>query len=224
VIIGLSGFIGTGKDATAHVLERRHGFVVVGLADPLKRIVREVYDFKADHVWGPSQLRGTPDERYPRPVSRGTDNPGEPFLTPRYALQTLGTEWGRDCYPDTWVSYALRTAETLLSSDGSRAWEYTGETGLHELDPALGPFYPLPGVVIPDCRFGNEFSRIRERGGKLVRIKRPGKEAPAFNHPSETEQLEYPDSFFDVVLLNDGAVEDLDARVASMLETLRSAA
>ncbi len=216
MIIGLSGFSGTGKDTVALELAKL-GFVVVSFADPLKRIVRDVFDFSPEHLWGPSHNRNTQYGNYPRPVRRGTDNPGEAFLTPRYALQTLGTEWGRDCYPDIWVEYALRVARRLGENWATR---YSPQRGVYT-DPLTIPLM-REGVVIPDCRFLNELTLLRANDARIVRIRRPGKESPAFNHPSETEQLQLPDSDFDYVLQNDGAVADLPAKVASMLDALRS--
>ena len=105
-IIGLSGFAGTGKDTVADILVERHNYVKVSMADPLKRFCCDALDFSTDQLWGPSELRNKPDDRYKR-------KSGEK-LTPRYALQTLGTEWGRDCYPDIWVDYAIDVAERLF--------------------------------------------------------------------------------------------------------------
>ena len=74
-------------------------------------------------------------------------------------------------------------------------------------------------MVIPDCRFVNEFEAIKAAGGKLVRIKRTlaGLAGAAGKHVSETEQDSVPDSMFDVVICNSGTLEDLALMTDAML-------
>jgi len=48
MIIGVAGNAGSGKDTVADHLVKHHGFVKVALADPLKRICREVFDFSEE--------------------------------------------------------------------------------------------------------------------------------------------------------------------------------
>src|SRR6266404_2066963 len=124
MLVGLSGLAGSGKDTAADHLVAKHNFVKVSLADPLKRMCRDAFDFTDDQLWGPSEKRNAPDERYRRKPTQhmlhgrdfntttdkcytcGAEKPWPPglggeecfhYLTPRYALQKLGTEWGRDC-------------------------------------------------------------------------------------------------------------------------------
>lgn len=79
--------------------------------------------------------------------------------TPREIMQTLGTEWGRTLvHPDLWVRLAKRTAENLLAA-GAR------------------------GIVIDDVRFDNEAKIIRELGGLVIGIERPG--LSTMSHASE---------------------------------------
>lgn len=208
MIIGISGFIGVGKDTVAELLRQENFYNVVAFADELKRIVMRLFDFPEEHLWGPSALRSIPDERYPMP--------GGGFLTPRHALQTLGTEWGRSCYPLVWCELALRIAGKLERQEGI----YRRAAGF-----IPGSFNTAhSGVVIPDCRFINEFEEIRKKGGKVVRIKRKGLEEPSTTHASELEQASVPDSFFDYVLHNDADESALPGKVGDMLDVLRPSA
>lgn len=204
MIVGLSGLAGSGKDQSAAFLVEDFGFVKISLADPLKQIARRVYDFSDEQLWGPSQFRNGEDRRYPR--ADGS------FLTPREALQKLGTEWGRSCYENTWAEMGVRTAQALLSSPHYR---YTQKEGLQEIeaDPKLD-LVPA-GVAIPDVRFKNEIAAIKAAGGKVVRIVRPGAGlgGSAGLHPSEVEQASIPDSEFDYVIQNDGTLEELRMKV-----------
>lgn len=259
MILGISGLAGAGKDTVADFL-KSHNWVKLSLADHLKRICHDVFEFTEDQLWGPSEKRNEPDERYPQTThswkfeqhslavttqnevniwacrcgkrvesmnypSTILSNKQGPCvaLTPRYALQQLGTQWGRDCYDNVWIDYALRFAKQLDTDECKPKYS-----------PLFGAFYPetptIPrslihtpneGVVIPDVRFKNEMNAIREAGGKVIRIKRPGKETPEWNHASETEQLSVPDEWFDHVLLNEGDLADLGSRVLSMMNKLK---
>lgn len=237
MIIGVSGLAGAGKDTSADHLVAKHRFVKVSLADPLKRIARDVYAFSEAQLWGPSHMRNAPDTRYVREVrdrhdwqedradpklfrclncnSSSLDDPPKctVYLTPRLCLQLLGTEWGRVCFGNTWVGLALRTAQELLSDDYSH---YTAQKGYWS-DVKTGS--PTMGVVIPDVRFINEITAIREAGGKLIRIVRPasGLAGTAGMHASEQEQLSVPNSAFDSVLYNHGSIPDLQAALDSVL-------
>ena len=136
-------------------------------------------------------MRNTPDQRYPRTCTRCEgegklcSNPDNfpdiscnvcggkkiTFLTPREALQKLGTEWGRDCYEDTWVDLAVRNARKILPGSEGR-YRYSAKEGVVK---EREPMPPLSGVAIPDVRFWNEVRGLRKQGAKLIRVKRLGK-------------------------------------------------
>lgn len=205
MLLGVSGCAGSGKSTFADILAKEHSYAVVSLADPIKRICREVFAFSEGQLWGPSPMRNEPDIRYPR---------GEGYLTPRHALQRIGTEVGRECYRDVWVEYALRVVRRL--EEGRGHWQYKAMEGVVPCESSLrGPFR---GVVIPDVRFANEMDAIRKAGGKLVRIHRPGSglTGEAAAHASEAEQVGIPDESFDFVVENAGSLEDLRLSVGRL--------
>lgn len=72
-------------------------------------------------------------------------------------------------------------------------------------------------VVVTDVRFPNEFQAIRDVPGKLVKVSRPGF-GPANQHVSETALEDFE---WDYELQNNGTLDDLPAKVASMLEALK---
>jgi hypothetical protein len=273
MIVGLCGQAGAGKDTVADFLVKNHGFVKVALADPLKRICRDVFAFTDEQLWGPSSERNKPDERYLRtdgkegPYNRWTYTcmdcrkqttfvaqqtitcagcganfrrlnncqnwrEAEPeYLTPRYALQQLGTEWGRTCYPNIWIEYALRVAKVLLltgpsgrddlRTDGMPIFRYGAREGLQ-------PAYTYPGdtpkgVVISDVRFLNEVDAIRAAGGHIWRIERPGAglTGAAAQHVSEQEQNSIAKAKIASVLNNqNGPLGELEALVSKELSAL----
>lgn len=210
MIIGVVGLAGSGKDTVSDMLQRYHGFRKVAFADPIKRIAREVYDFTDEQLWGPSEYRDAPDLRYPR----NADLAGDTFLSPRYALQTLGTEWGRDCYADTWVDMGIRIARELLHPNGGK--DYDAKAGVFR---STCP--PPAGVVFSDCRFVNEGRKIKAAGGKVVRIVRPGAglAGAAGLHASEVEQLQIK---ADVEIVNAGTLDELKENVRALVESILS--
>lgn len=194
MILGLIGHAGCGKDTFADHLVNKYGFCKVSFADPMKRFCKEVYDFSDEQLWGPSEKRNAGDPRYKRK---------EEDLSPRYALQTLGTEWGRACYSNTWVEYAIRVATKLLQG----GFVYDSKAGLLKV-PNTQKFYN--GIVFPDCRFKNEVGLIKDRRGTVVRIHRPGYNGNVgiAGHASEEEQKSILDSELDAVLENPEGLEN----------------
>ena len=142
-LVGLSGYVGSGKSAAAKHLVSRHQFVLVKFAGPLKAMMRAL-------GLGDREIEGDLKE-VPSALLCG--------CTPRYAMQTLGTEWGRDLmHPDFWVRAAMVNAEAALEQGGS--------------------------IVFDDVRFPNEVEAIRRAGGLVVRVSREGV-GPAYGHASE---------------------------------------
>lgn len=219
MIIALSGPAGSGKDTIADIFVCEYGFVKVSLAAPIKRICQNVFGFTNKQMWGPSYNRNIPDKRYPRTTPSNSIE----YLTPRYAIQRLGTNWGRDCYPDIWTNYALRVASLLEKNDPSIF--YSEELGLIQSDPNSENYYGCTkcnGVIISDCRFRNEMSAIKKAGGKIIRVKRDdaGLKGEAGRHISEQEQKLIPDSEFDYILDNNCEIEELNNRVNTILTLL----
>lgn len=186
-LVAVLGLAGSGKNTAANIIARLTGGSCIALADPLKRFCKEVFDFSDEQLYGPSEYRNAVDLRYRR-------NDGS-YLSPRIALQLLGTEWGRSCYEDIWVDLSIRRAKYLLST-------------------------ACPMVVITDCRYVNEARKVKAAGGKVWRIIRGGASGSpgVVGHTSETEQLE-PGilQYVDVTINNDGTAEELTAAVRGLL-------
>jgi hypothetical protein len=216
-IIGISGKAKSGKDTAADFLVKNSGFVKVAFADPIKRMTAIAYPkMTNEHLWGPSEMRNIPIKDYPRPHGPWVEVGGGrrcaccnvPFdfnddsvcyLTARFALQTLGTEWGRVCYPNTWVDIAIDTARNLLERSGiarSLFFNYTPWDGIYTTNVPEGP--RPRGVAISDVRWpaGNEGKAIRETGGLLIQMLRgEGLAGAAGKHDSE-KNLEVPEETF----------------------------
>ncbi len=125
------------------------------------------------------------------------------YLTPRYALQQLGTEWGRDCYPNTWIDLAIRTATSLRMSGVLRSvhYKYTAKEGLITGCTPFGP--RIGGVAITDVRFLNEVLAINNAGGEVYLLTRGlGLEGASGQHKSETEMKSIPRELFKGIIDN----------------------
>lgn len=146
-IIGLTGKKRSGKDAAAQILIAT-GYTLVKFAEPLKEVIRGLLRYQGycddsieDFVDGHRK-----EEPVPQLGMRST----------RYAMQTLGTEWGRDIMsPTLWTNAFINRAKQF------------------------------DRVVCTDVRFPNEAETIKTFGGDVYRIIRPGLES-LDGHSSET--------------------------------------
>jgi hypothetical protein len=220
-LIAISGAAGSGKSTAAAVLETQRNYAVVSLADPIKRACADWFGWDRDTLWGESSKRNAPDPRYPHILDGGPF--GESVarcLTPRRALQFLGTEVGRELYREVWVEYALRVAERLLSDKRADGWDrrdvYSPERGAYE----TFTHRKLGGIVIPDIRFESELEALQAAGALTIRIVRPGAglTGDAALHASETEVASLPDEAFDVVIRNDRTLADLELAVLAAVD------
>ncbi len=147
-IVGFAGFQGTGKSTMASFCEAAFGFKQLSFADPLKRIVQDLYGFSDQQMYGPSQYRNEPDLRYLR--DDGT------YLTPREALERFGTEAGRFCYKNTWCNKAIELARTYSCTVFADA-RFLNE---FEAIKAAGGF--VVRLVRPDIACGGHLSETEQ--------------------------------------------------------------
>jgi len=179
LLIGLTGLKGSGKDTAADVLILQ-GWSKVMMAGPLKDMLAALlrYQGASEHTIDRA-LNGDFKERASDLYLRGR--------TPRHAMVTLGTEWGRNLISeDIWIAAAKRRIGITPGS-----------------------------VVVTDVRFPNEAYMVRDLGGYLIRIERPGLEAA--DHPSENQVLAMP---VDLILTNDADVATLQAKIRAVVDVL----
>lgn len=138
-LYGLCGFIGSGKNTAGDILvEESHGHAV-SFAGPLKDAVSAIFGWNRDWVEGKED-----DARR----WRETEDPywsavfGRP-MSPRIALQEMGTDVCRTWCEDVWVAAA----------------------GRRHVPPRTS--------VFTDTRFGNEVRWIRASGGTVLWVYRP---------------------------------------------------
>lgn len=142
-LIGFCGYMGSGKTFAADYLVEKYGYTRIKFAGPLKDMLRTM-GLTEEHIEG--KLKDVPSD-----LLCGR--------TPRWAMQSLGTEWGRECI-------------------GENLWGNIWESQVKELLKSRRP------VVVDDCRFDNEVARVKRLGGLvcLLTSKTSGTDA---THPSE---------------------------------------
>jgi hypothetical protein len=121
-------------------------------------------------------------------------------LTPRKALQTLGTEWGRNFNSDMWIDAGIRATIKLLG--GGYAYDRVkGLVADEKSQPEL--------VVITDGRFRNEIVKVASMGGHTWKVVSSTIDTAAVDkagiagHSSEAQQLTIPNHFFTLILHNE---------------------
>lgn len=204
MIIGVVGFIGSGKGTVADILVNNYSFHKLSFADTVKDATAAIFGWQRSMLEGDTaesrEWRETPDEWWSKRL--GYD------LSPRLALQMMGTEAGRDVFhPDLWI-YSLERKMELY-----------------------------PRVVIADVRFPNEIKFIQDRGGFVVRVKRgpdpewydiavranSGKEPQMAAELVNTHKIHYSEwawigQHFNYELYNDGSVSMLEGDIAHLLK------
>lgn len=141
-VVVFTGQAGSGKPTATKFLVEKHGYTLVKFAGPLKDMMRAIgfndRELEGDLKKGPCSLLSG--------------------HTPRWAMQSLGTEWGRVYIADDfWIGLWRRRVEKVFAEAGR--------------------------VVVDDCRFPNEAEAIRRLGGDIYRL--TGRGGIAGGHESE---------------------------------------
>lgn len=172
-LIGLIGRARSGKDTVGNYLNEHYDLRPLAFATPMKLMLKAAFpgvDFYA-----------------------GDREAKLPWLgkSPRQLMQTLGTEWGRDCvHPELWTLLLERE----LTNTAAGGW---------------------PGAVVTDVRFHNEADMLLRHGAELWHIVRPDF-FPVGGHVSEMADWEsYPRR----MILNDGSLDDLYRRLDLIMDT-----
>lgn len=127
-------------------------------------------------------------------------------------VQDVINEWGWDGYKETAFGPEIRR---LLQRLGTEAGRQTLWDSIW-IDAAFANQPEDAKIVVPDCRFQNEARAIKERGGKIVRIRRAGVEA-VNSHISEHDL----DNFsFDYYIDNNSSIEDYRNKVVRFANEL----
>ena len=114
----------------------------------------------------------------------------------RTLLQHVGTDVVRNKQPNYWVDFAVNFLKLFETE-----WDY---------------------VLIPDCRFSNEVSTMKEHFDSIhLRIVRTNFDSPLSieqqNHPSEIALDDYP---YDHIIYNSSSVLNLGVNILELVQTI----
>ena len=135
------------------------------------------------------------------------------LLTPRMLLQEIGTDLFRNqLHSEIWVNSVFSNYKKQnYTNNGQPDFDWNNQQN----EPK--PFYP--NWIITDLRFKNELKAIKDRKGITIRINTIWdynstdsflKNINQNEHPSETE---LDNETFDIILDNNGTIEDLIEQV-----------
>lgn len=182
-VYGFGGYKESGKDAAVDELEADFGFARTGMSVPIDQDAR---------ILNPV-ITHAPDGRpihyieFNDVVCGGDYTLAKQNSEFRGFLKRLGADYARTLDVDFWVKRVRATMEESLSRG-------------------------VP-IALTGTRFPNELDLIRDLGGLLVWVSRPGVEDSSDTH--STESSVGPDDF-DTVIVNDGTLEDLYAKVRAL--------
>lgn len=236
MIIGINGYAGSGKDTVGRMIQ------FLNCKDPQGKVFEDIINNPVENDWWleeqscweikkwagklktiASLLTGISVEKFEDQEFKNTDLPpewntwgykainkgdslfphftGEPYrksMTVREFLQKLGTDGLRNgLHENTWVNALM--------------CDYIG---MYDLDTDRTTY---PNWVITDTRFPNEAQAIKDAGGIIIRVDRPGVSATN-DHPSETSLDDWK---FDYKIMNGSDLTSLLFTVHTILNKIK---
>lgn len=208
MIIGLVGFIGSGKGTVGDILEQK-GFVKDSFAKPLKDACSVIFGWPREMLEGDTEVsrkwREEPDMFW-------SERFGKSF-SPRLALQLMGTEAGRSVFhTDVWVI-------SLLNRSKGKDVVVTDVRFQNEIK-----FIQDNGGVVIRVRRGDEpvwyqdVLNVKDGDQNKSYSLSKNKMKALGIHQSETDWI---GSEFDYVIENNGTINDLGNKVNELLQFIK---
>lgn len=199
MIIGVSGFKGSGKDTVANILVK-YGFYKLSFASPLKDIVAILFSWNRQLLEGDTEQSRTwreiPDPEWQWLAGQGIFKEDK-HITPRIALVRIGTDLYRNYVHQGIWTFSLRKHMEKIKK------EYQ-EKGIH-----------LKGFILPDTRFINELS-ICDLTIQVIRYRYTEEEIQRMPI-SETEHLKHK---FHLRMWNEGSLSELESKMEKIAQQL----
>jgi hypothetical protein len=234
MIIGINGYAGSGKDTVGTIIQ----YLQADTDLPLKDVLTKT----AHHEWWLEERSGWEIKKWAGKLkdiaSLLTGIPVKNFEDQEFKTSLLGPEWGTvtdiplnsvPVFADIQFNKLISVREFLqkLGTDAIRdslhtnAWvnalmaDYT-PTQVQWSDGPIGGYKdgPMPNWIITDTRFPNEAQAIKDKGGLVIRVDRPGVK-PINDHPSEVGLDSWD---FDYKIANVSDVKALSLSVKMILE------
>lgn len=165
ILLGIHGRAQSGKTTSSKLLQKYHGFTEDSFASPIRNTLIQIL--------GLNSLEALEEiKEIPHPLLGGN--------TPRYAMQTLGTEWGRNMIQiNLWVdSFYHRNQNNKRT-------------------------------VSSDVRFNNESISIKDNGGFIVEIVTPESLTKKIKESDHVSEVGIDRKYIDFIISNDGTKGDL---------------
>lgn len=179
-IIGFAAYAGVGKTTAASAIINTYGFKLISFAAPIKEALRAM-GLDDDEISG---------SKKELPCAKLGGH------SPRYAMRSLGTEWGRNLIsPAIWTDIWRRKVSALP---------------------------PKTPIVVDDVRFQNEADAIHTMGGIVVRIMGndgagPRTSASQSVHPSEDQAFPA-----DLTITNNGTMKQFMQQVKDLADAVQN--
>ena len=177
-LIAFSGPKGSGKSTAAEALRYTPfwtRYVRVSFAERIRKMLLAL---------------GVPRDNLVDPELKEIPLPEFGGWSARYLMQTLGTEWGRECVShNIWLDVVAREIRIARAAG-------------------------MP-IIIDDARFDNELACVHDLGGVVIEIQRPG--CVRGGHQSE---LGLDPALVDYAVKNDSTPENFAAAIRNLVSTL----
>jgi hypothetical protein len=203
-LLGFGGLLESGKDAIADYLVSKHDFVKVNMSDPIDRCLYAVDPIVRigiyEHGYFGNLWRAVLGRKREVAVVRYRElrdtlgfTEAKKIPEVRALLQRIGKEMGRDIIDvNIWTNIARRTVE--------------------EHRAAGTP------VVISGIRFVEEQDMVKDLGGTLVWVNRPGHVSTASaTTGGHSTEVKFDGFDQDIIVENDGTLADLDVKAAGLV-------
>jgi hypothetical protein len=218
MIIGINGYSGSGKDTVGAIIQ----YIFAHQEEPLALPVEVMVTNMEEHGWFLEEQSGWEIRKFAGKLKdiaehlTGIDI--EKFEDQEFKKTELGSEWAIHGMPMTVRDFLQKLGtDALRNGLHHNVWvnalmadytpEWTTDEGRHN------PVQEFPNWIITDVRFPNEAKAIKDRGGIIIRIERPGVK-PINDHPSE---IGLDDWNFDYKIANASDIFALAETVRSIL-------
>jgi hypothetical protein len=197
MIIGIAGKARMGKDTLANYLQEefrwRDAYLhITAFAEQLKWMCGNSFGLSKEQLYG--DKKEEPDFRFPRTLHGSSQGIWSAAWTPREIMQAVGSFY-RSIDKDFWVK-AL--------DNNIKIYEIPNATN----------------IAISDIRHVNECEYVKKKGILIKIVRGKVEKVHGSNHESEISLDDKPDNYFDLVVDNNGSLDDLRDAVPNIVEAI----
>jgi len=185
LIIGVHGFKQSGKDTLGKYLIDHHGFSRLAFADKVKESLKVIFNVRHEQLYGEDKDKNTLTQ------ARWEDFEG--------------------------IKKENKADEEFLSAR-ELMQTFATEVCRSKIPNIWVNYLDLEGsdrIVVTDVRFENEAQFIKDNGGIIIKVDRPGAEGE--NHASE---IALPREMCNYIIENNGTVEDLHQKAEAVMQDI----